>query len=162
MHKRWRASPGSWWRSGEAFPRPLACEPSDLIVTSSNSSHPQQGSTKISNRMSVAGQSNGTSSPDASKRPADPITRRALQFTLSAREYELLHQYLIRRAPAAVQQSALTPARYERIVRSKTETGDYNVNTIRSALRVFGAAYVGLKAYDNLTLRLARRRLGPE
>ncbi|KAK0288845.1 hypothetical protein LTR91_013310 [Friedmanniomyces endolithicus] len=97
---------------------------------------------------------------DFSKRPIDPITRTALRYSLSPREYELLHQYLISRTPQRLQKRAPDPTRYEKITKSKTESGDYNVAAMRDALRVFVATFVGLKGLEVVTSKLASRRGG--
>lgn len=96
-----------------------------------------------------------------SKRPLDPITRTALRYSLSPKEYELLHQYLISRAPKRVQERTPDPKRYEKITKSSSESGDYTVAAIRDALRVFAAAYVGLKGWDVLLQQVASRRGRP-
>ena len=95
-----------------------------------------------------------------SKRPIDPITRTALRYTISPREYELLHQYLISRAPERVQKRTPEPPRYEKIIKAKTEAGDYNVASFRAALRVFVAAYTGLKGWEAVSQRVVSRRGG--
>ncbi|KAK5736684.1 hypothetical protein LTR17_007188 [Elasticomyces elasticus] len=95
---------------------------------------------------------------DFSKRPLDPITRTALRYSLSPREYDLLHQYLISRAPQPVQKRAPDPKRYEKIIKVQSESGEYNVAAVRDALRVFVAAYVGLKGWETLAGQLASRR----
>jgi hypothetical protein len=92
------------------------------------------------------------------KRPIDPITRTALRYTISPREYELLHQYLISRAPEQVQKKTPNPARYEKITKSASDTGDYNVATSRAALRLFAGTYTGLKVWDVVSQQLASRR----
>ncbi|KAM0720670.1 hypothetical protein Q7P37_004807 [Cladosporium fusiforme] len=99
-----------------------------------------------------------TSSGSFPKRPIDPITRTALRYTISPREYELLHQYLISRAPERVQEKTPKPQRYAKITKSASETGDYNVACLRAALRVFVAAYTGLKSWEVISKQLASRR----
>lgn len=94
------------------------------------------------------------------KRPIDPITRTALRYTISPREYELLHQYLISRAPEKVQKKTPDPKRYEKITKSTSDTGDYNVATLRTALRLFVGAYTGLKAWELVSSQIASRRGG--
>ena len=92
------------------------------------------------------------------KRPLDPLTRTALRYTLSPREYELLHQYLISRAPKPVQKRTPNPPRYAKITQSKTESGDYNVAAVRAGLRVFVAGYSGLKGFEVVMEKLASRK----
>ncbi|OQN95412.1 hypothetical protein B0A48_18427 [Cryoendolithus antarcticus] len=113
--------------------------------------------------MSSSAPSSGrrTSSSAASslsKRPLDPITRTALRYTISPREYELLHQYLISRAPERVQKQTPNPPRYEKITRSTSAAGDHNAASLRAALRVFVAAYTGLKGWELVLGKLAGRR----
>ncbi|QIW95683.1 hypothetical protein AMS68_001201 [Peltaster fructicola] len=111
--------------------------------------------------MSAAASANGAAPPTGTgKRALDPVTRNALRYTISPKEYELLHQYLISRAPARIKQQAPAPQRFERITRARTETGEYNIASFRAAFRVFAAAYIGLKGYEKLSLRLERRRRG--
>ena len=95
-----------------------------------------------------------STSSDGSKRPLDPVLRNALRYTVSAKEYQLLHEYLITRAPL-VEKRAPKPKRYEAIVKSD---GDYNVSSIRASLRVLVIAYTGLKGWDFLSRKLAERR----
>lgn len=94
---------------------------------------------------------------------ADPVTRNALRYTVSAREYELLHEYLISRAPM-LRKRAPQPTRKEK---RKTEDAapsredeaiDYNAATIRLTLRLFLTAYSGLKLWDYVTEQLIRRK----
>ena len=124
--------------------------------------HHSINATKMSNSSSSSGAS-GRSSPNGPpKRPLDPITRTALRYTISPREYELLHQYLISRAPQRVQKQAPKPARYEKITRKKSdETGpDNNVAALRAAVRVFVGVYVGFKGWEVVMRKLAERRGG--
>lgn len=101
-----------------------------------------------------------SASAAAPKRPIDPITRTALRYTISAREYELLHQYLISRAPERVQKRTPNPTRYEKITKSTSDTGDYNVATLRAASRLFIGAYTGLKLWEVVSRHIASRRGG--
>ncbi|KAK3673054.1 hypothetical protein LTR78_007165 [Recurvomyces mirabilis] len=104
--------------------------------------------------------SSSSASSRLSNRPIDPITRTALRYSLSPREYELLHQYLISRTPQRVQKQTPDPKRYEKITRASSENGDYNVAALRAALRVFVGAYVGLKGWEVVIEKLASRRGG--
>jgi hypothetical protein len=105
--------------------------------------------------------SRSSSSPNGlPKRPIDPITRTALRYTISPREYELLHQYLISRAPERVQKRTPNPTRYEKITKSANDTSDYNVATLRTALRLFAGAYTGLKIWELVSSQIASRRGG--
>ena len=58
------------------------------------------------------------------------MTRNAIQYALSAREYELLHDFLVKRTPKAIQKRAPS-------VPKPSTDHDYNPAAFRSALRVF-------------------------
>ena len=109
--------------------------------------------------MSSSSSRNSSSSANAiSKRPLDPITRTALRYTISPREYELLHQYLISRAPEQVRKRTPNPPRYENITKTGSESGDYNVSAVRAAYRVFVGTYVGLKSWEVIMGKFTNRR----
>ncbi|TKA60876.1 hypothetical protein B0A49_10291 [Cryomyces minteri] len=99
---------------------------------------------------SSAANSSSSSSSSSSGKSIDPVLRNALRYTVSAKEYKLLHQYLISRAPA-VKKRAPHPPRYEAIIDSKN---DYNPAAIRAALRLFVATYSALKAWEIASARL--------
>lgn len=110
---------------------------------------------------SSSGQSSDSIASNISRGgPIDPITRTALRYTLSPREYELLHAYLISRAPKRVQKQTPSPPRYEKYTKSNTESGDYNSSAIRAALRVYIGLFAGLKGFDIFTAAIAQRRGG--
>ncbi|KAF2724474.1 hypothetical protein K431DRAFT_281905 [Polychaeton citri CBS 116435] len=95
----------------------------------------------------------------------DPITRTALRYSISPREYELLHQYLITRAPKRVQKRAPEPEKFEEYVTlprnaegGSSEAEDYRVASLRLALRAFIGTYVGFKGWEFVLERLASRR----
>ncbi|CAD0082444.1 unnamed protein product [Aureobasidium vineae] len=101
--------------------------------------------------MVQSASSSAASSASSGSRPKlDAVTRNALRYTISAKEYELLHQYLASRAPS-VQKRALPPRRYEAIVESKH---DASVSTVRASLRVFAMTYAALKGWDVISRRL--------
>lgn len=106
-----------------------------------------------------------------SKSPADPIVRNAIRYTMSPREYELLHRYVLsrsrvlrRRAPGVDKYPDNSPDRSR--VKGKAKGPDYtgggapargdtyNARAIRHALRVFIASGVGMKAYEVIKARL--------
>jgi hypothetical protein len=80
----------------------------------------------------------------------DPILRNAMRYSLSPREYQLLHKYLIGRAPV-VRTTAPQPARYERATK---ETDDYNASAVRASLRVFAGSYAGLKLWEIVAAKI--------
>ena len=92
--------------------------------------------------------------PSPAQIKADPILRNALRYTLSAKEYETLHQYLISRSPPAVRKRAPRPPKYAALVQTKD---DYNGAAIRASLRVFIAAQTSLKLWDLIKSRLFAR-----
>jgi hypothetical protein len=99
----------------------------------------------VSSAASSTGSSNGA--------PMDPVVRNALRYSLSPREYQLLHKYLIARAPA-VKKRAPPPARYERAVSS---ADDYNAAAIRVSLRVFATSFAGLKLWELISTKILAR-----
>ncbi|KAI9820213.1 MAG: hypothetical protein M1827_005835 [Pycnora praestabilis] len=89
----------------------------------------------------------------------DPIMRNALRYTVSAKEYKLLHQYLISRSPPAILRRAPQPPRYEAIVKSKD---DYNAAAVRASLRVFLATQTGLKLWELVLTKVSAARGQPQ
>ncbi|KAH6645067.1 hypothetical protein BKA67DRAFT_586834 [Truncatella angustata] len=102
---------------------------------------------------------------------ADPVLRNALRYTISAREYESLHKYVLsrsrllkRRAPSAntVERYMDGGAKDGGKGKGKAKEGSasggggdtYNARAIRHALRVFIATGLGMKAYNVLMARL--------
>ena len=79
--------------------------------------------------------------------------RNALRYTISAKEYQLLHQYLLSRAPVA-KKRAIHPKRYDAIVKGPD---DYNVAAIRASLRLGIVTFSGLKAWELITTKLLAR-----
>jgi hypothetical protein len=103
----------------------------------------------------------------------DPTVRTALRYTLSPREYELLHQYLISRAPPTVRKRAPAPAKYPSHAAKNGEVGkseaagraeeeeDFNAATVRVAMRLFSGTYAGLKGWEFLSNRMAKKPATP-
>lgn len=98
--------------------------------------------------MSSAGASQP--SPPGQPRPIDPILRNALRYTISAKEYQLLHQYLLSRAPV-VKKRTLNPKRYEAVTKGPD---DYNVAAVRASLRLGLVTFAGLNAWELVTTKL--------
>ena len=99
--------------------------------------------------MASSAASSSSSSSISNSARADPILRNALRYTVSEREYKLLHRYLISQAPA-VKKRSVQPARYEAIVKSQ---GDYNAAAIRASIRLFLGTYSSLKLWEYITDR---------
>jgi hypothetical protein len=92
-------------------------------------------------------------SPSGKPQTIDPILRNALRYTISAKEYELLHQYLLSRAPA-VKKRTLHPKRFDAISKGPD---DYNVAAIRASLRLGIVTFSGLKAWELISTKLMSR-----
>ncbi|KAL8938886.1 MAG: hypothetical protein Q9216_003650 [Gyalolechia sp. 2 TL-2023] len=91
-------------------------------------------------------------SPDVTK--IDPVLRNALRYTISAKEYKTLHEYLITRSPQALRKRAPPPAKADSIARV---SDDHNAATVRASFRVFIASQTGLQIWDFITTRLFAR-----
>ncbi|KAF2843305.1 hypothetical protein M501DRAFT_926160 [Patellaria atrata CBS 101060] len=100
---------------------------------------------------SVSSGSSSSSNPKSEN--IDPVIRNALRYTVSAKEYKLLHRYLISRAPA-VRKKTPPPPRYEAIVKSKD---DYNAAAIRVSFRLFVSVYGALRGWEYLIGKLVKR-----
>ncbi|KAH8732285.1 hypothetical protein GQ44DRAFT_735221 [Phaeosphaeriaceae sp. PMI808] len=83
----------------------------------------------------------------------DPVLRNALRYTISAKEYELLHQYLLSRAPV-VKRRTPTPKRFDAISKGPD---DYNVAAVRASLRLGIATFSGLKIWELITTKVISR-----
>lgn len=89
----------------------------------------------------------GSSGPHISaKSTADPILRNALRYSISAKEYETLHKYIISRSKV-LKRNAPTVARVEKLV-ERSGRDDYNASAVRASLRVFMATAAGLKVWE--------------
>merc|ERR1712137_519765 len=91
--------------------------------------------------------------PPSKAQSVDPILRNALRYTISAKEYQLLHQYLLSRAPV-VKKRSIHPKRYDAIVKGPD---DYNVAAFRAALRLGVVTLSGLKTWEIIKTRLLSR-----
>lgn len=79
----------------------------------------------------------------------------ALQYALSAREYELLRSYIIKKDPNSTSKPST-------LFGPPSEKHDHNASAFRSALRVYLTTTLGLKAIDSVRLRLAAKRLNTQ
>ncbi|KAI0116709.1 hypothetical protein F4814DRAFT_439315 [Daldinia grandis] len=122
------------------------------------------------------------SRPRANSKPkprsaVDPVLRNALRYTISAREYETLHKYVLSRSRLLRKRipSVNAVERYmdgggrgsvsdrdagrgkgkEKAANGGISRGDtYNARTIRDVLRVFIATGLGMKAYETILARV--------
>lgn len=88
----------------------------------------------------------------SAKSTVDPILRNALRYTISAKEYETLHKYIISRSKV-LRRNAPTVSKVERLV-ERPGRDEYNVAAVRASLRVFFATAAGLKAWEVIKVRL--------
>lgn len=130
--------------------------------------------------------------PDAVSRPrakskvkprstVDPVLRNALRYTISAREYETLHKYVLSRSRLLKKRmpSVNTVEKYmeggstrrgsfadrdgDRTKGKGKATGGgrgdtYNARAIRDSLRVFIATGIGMKAFETVLTRLKAQK----
>ncbi|KUJ20722.1 uncharacterized protein LY89DRAFT_716060 [Mollisia scopiformis] len=107
----------------------------------------------IAESSSSGPSSSSSSKPRISaKSTADPILRNALRYTISAKEYETLHKYIISRSKV-LRRNAPTVAKVEKLVKKDGAGGggggdDYNAAAIRASLRVFLASSAALKVWE--------------
>lgn len=79
------------------------------------------------------------------KSTTDPILRNALRYTISAKEYQTLHKYIISRSKV-LKRNTPTVSQVERLV-ERPGRDDHNAAAVRASLRVFLASATGLKAW---------------
>ncbi|KAI9644033.1 hypothetical protein NHQ30_007385 [Ciborinia camelliae] len=87
----------------------------------------------------------------SAKSTADPILRNALRYTISAKEYETLHKYIISRSKV-LKRNAPTVIKVEKLV-ERPGRDDYNAAAVRGSLRLFLATSAGLKIWSLFTER---------
>jgi hypothetical protein len=91
----------------------------------------------------------------SAKSTADPILRNTLRYTISAKEYETLHEYIISRSKV-LKRNAPTVARVERLI-ERPGRDDYNAAAVRASLRVFLATGAALKLWRIVGERFLER-----
>jgi hypothetical protein len=91
----------------------------------------------------------------SAKSTADPILRNALRYTISAKEYETLHRFVISRSKV-LKRNAPTVARVEKLV-ERPGRDDYNAAAVRASLRVFLATAAGLKVWEGVKVKVLGR-----
>lgn len=94
----------------------------------------------------------------SAKSTADPILRNALRYTISAKEYETLHKYIISRSKV-LKRNAPTVSKVEKLV-ERPGRDDYNASAVRASLRVFLATGAALKAWGAVSERLLGKDRG--
>ena len=88
----------------------------------------------------------------SAKSTADPILRNALRYTISAKEYETLHKYIISRSKV-LKRNAPSIAKVEKMV-ERPGRDDYNASAVRDSVRLFLATGAGLKAWSVIKERM--------
>jgi hypothetical protein len=86
------------------------------------------------------------------KSTSDPVLRNALRYTISAKEYQTLHKYIISRSKL-LKRNSPTVSQVEKLV-ERPGRDDHNAAAVRASLRVFLATGAGLKAWAILNERL--------
>lgn len=91
--------------------------------------------------------------PDDVTVPAvHPVIQNALRASLSAKEYKVLHERILKRS-LTLHNRLPTPTKYESIVRTSNK---YNVAAIRASLRVFLGVSGGMSLVEAVTARLGK------
>lgn len=79
------------------------------------------------------------------KATTDPVLRNALRYTISAKEYQVLHKYIISRSKV-LKRNTPTVSQVEKLV-DRPGRDDHNAAAVRASLRVFLATSASLKAW---------------
>jgi hypothetical protein len=90
--------------------------------------------------------------PDPDAAAVHPVIKNALRVSLSAREYKILHERLLRRS-ASAKRYLPAPSRYEAITHTKNK---YNVAAVRASLRVFLALSCGLSLAELVSAKIKK------
>ena len=85
----------------------------------------------------------------------DPILRNTLRYTISAKEYETLHKYIISRSKV-LKRNAPSASKVEKLV-VREGRDDYNAAAVRASLRVFLATGAALKIWGLVKERVLGR-----
>lgn len=96
---------------------------------------------------------------DRSKAAIDVTLRNTLRYTISAKEYESLHRYIISRSKI-LKKNAPTVPQVEKLV-ERPGRDDFNAAAVRASLRVFIATAAGLKVWAAITEKILKREGTP-
>ena len=91
----------------------------------------------------------------SAKSTADPILRNALRYTISAKEYETLHRYILSRSKV-LKRNTPSVSRVEKLV-DRPGRDDYNAAAVRASVRVFVATSAALKVWGLVSERFLGR-----
>jgi hypothetical protein len=86
------------------------------------------------------------------KSTTDPVLRNALRYTISAKEYQTLHKYIISRSKV-LKRNTPSVSQVEKLV-ERPGRDDHNAAAVRASIRVFLATAAGLKAWSIISDRL--------
>ncbi|KFY44655.1 hypothetical protein V494_01395 [Pseudogymnoascus sp. VKM F-4513 (FW-928)] len=81
----------------------------------------------------------------SAKSTTDPVLRNTLRYTISAKEYQVLHKYIISRSKV-LKRNTPTVSQVEKLV-DRPGRDDHNAAAVRASLRVFLATGAALKAW---------------
>jgi hypothetical protein len=97
--------------------------------------------------MATPGRDGGEPSRDklTAKSTTDPVLRNALRYTISAKEYQVLHKYIISRSKV-LKRNTPSVSCVEKLV-DRPGRDDHNAAAVRASLRVFLATGAALKAW---------------
>lgn len=92
-------------------------------------------------------------SASATAAPVDPVLRNTLRYTISAREYAVLHKYILSRS-RVLRRASPTPSSVERALVPAKGGDDFNARAVRHALRVFAVTWFGTKGFETVARRM--------
>lgn len=84
----------------------------------------------------------------------NPILQRSIQYTLSEKEYALLHKRVLKRLPLTLRGQLPSPAIYSESLKNKN---DFNAATVRASARLFLAVQTTLQLYDFILSKIFKR-----
>ena len=97
-------------------------------------------------------------SPNSPKPRTKPVLAKMLRYTLSEKEYETLHHYLLRRFTPTIRNKIPSTQQYKSFNRGRD---DYNASAVRASLRVFVATQSGLRLWTWISEHFLRRGKAP-
>ena len=125
----------------QTSPRPRTCSSQSPLPTTMASTHP-----------SCSKPSGGDRPDRVSARHERAVLRNAVRYTISAKEYETLHKYIISRSKI-LKRNAPTVAKVEKLVEPPGRD-DYHAAAVRASLRAFMATAAWLKVWGLIQARL--------
>lgn len=96
---------------------------------------------------------------EKSKAAIDITLRNTVRYTISAKEYECLHRYIISRSKI-LKKNAPTIPQVEKLI-DRSGRDDFNAAAVRASLRVFIVTGAGLKVWAALSQKLLKGGAAP-